>query len=248
MVAIGWRIYSLGAVALGLVELTFGALSADWFPVPAPISGYPILAYAVAGALILAGLAANAPRTRMIGALALVAVFAALMLILDLPHALAKPAVWVEWQAMAEIVVMTLGGTLAYAATPGVDETRAVAVGRIVRFLFGLCLPVFGVSHFVYAKLTASLVPVWLPPSQLVWAYVTGLAQIAAGLAVLSGVQARLAAILLTVMYAIFGLLAQLPTIIAVPSSHDNWAENAINLILLGAAWSLADSLSKPKP
>ena len=51
----------------------------------------------------------------------------------------------------------------------------------------------------------------------------------------------RLAAVLLTLMYVIFGVLVHLPSIIASPSSHDNWAENAINLLLIGAAWSLAD-------
>jgi uncharacterized membrane protein YphA (DoxX/SURF4 family) len=63
----------------------------------------------------------------------------------------------------------------------------------------------------------------------------------------LTGIQARLAAILLTAMYVIFGLLVHLPSVMADPSSHSNWAENAINLILTGAAWRLADSLARPK-
>ncbi len=120
-------------------------------------------------------------------------------------------------------------------------------MARIAWLAFGLCVLVFGISHLAYAKFTASLVPAWLPPSQLFWAYVTGLAQVAAGLALLSGVQARLAAILLTVMYATFGVLVHIPLVIADPSSHNNWAENAINLILTGAAWCLADSLWKTR-
>ena len=245
--AIGWRVYSLGVVALGLVELRFNSLSADWLPVSTHTPGYTILVYVVAGLLMLAGFAMNAPRARAPGAAALVFVFAAVLMALELPHAVMKPTVWVEWQAIAEIVVMALGGVLAYVGTSDVNESCAAATAQIARLVFGMCLLVFGVSHFVYAKFTASLVPIWLPPSQLTWTYVTGVAQIAAGLAMASGIKARLAAILLTVMYAIFGALAQLPTIIADPSSHDNWAENAVNLILLGAAWSLVDSLSKSK-
>ena len=110
---------------------------------------------------------------------------------------------------------------------------------------FGACLLIFGASHFVYARFTASLVPLWLPPAQLFWAYATGVAQIAAGLAMLSGVQARLAAILLTVMYAAFSVLVHVPSVIAHPSSQANWTENGINLLLAGAAWVLAESLSK---
>ncbi|MGH7010399.1 MAG: DoxX family membrane protein, partial [Caulobacteraceae bacterium] len=119
----------------------------------------------------------------------------------------------------------------------------AARTALLARWAFGLCLLVFGVSHFVYAKFTASLVPPWLPPSQMVWVWATGAAQIAAGLAMLSGVLAPLAAVLLTIMYIVFGALVQAPTVIAHPASQADWTENAINLILVGAAWTLADSL-----
>ncbi len=105
-------------------------------------------------------------------------------------------------------------------------------------------LLIFGVSHFVYARFTAALAPAWLPPSPLFWTYATGMAQIAAGVAMLSGICAPLAAVSLTMMYAAFGILVHIPAVIARPSSHGRWAENAINLILTGAAWCLADSLS----
>jgi hypothetical protein len=48
-------------------------------------------------------------------------------------------------------------------------------------------------------------------------------------------------------MYLAFGALVHIRSILADPSSHANWAENGINLILAGAAWGLADSLSKEK-
>jgi len=139
--------------------------------------------------------------------------------------------------------VMALGGVLAYVRSPGAREAASLA--RAARLVFGLCLLVFGVSHFVYVKLTASMVPAWLPPSQTVWAYLTGAAQIAAGVAMLSGVQARLAAILLTAMYALFSLLVHIPTLVAAPKSLDSWTENGINLVLTGAAWALADTLTR---
>ena len=70
---------------------------------------------------------------------------------------------------------------------------------------------------------------------------------IAAGLAILTGVQARLAAILLTAMYASFTPLVHLPLVMADPSSHFNWSENALNLALTGVAWVVADSLPRPR-
>lgn len=248
MNAIGRRVYGLGAAGLGIVVLAWGVVPQDWLPVPAHNSAWRPLAYAAAAVLIAAGLAINFARVASIAALALAGLFVSGMLVLELPPALAKPADWVGWQAIAESTAMALGGVIAYAQARGRGATRVAAFARIARWLFGACLLVFGVSHFVYAKLTASLVPAWLPPSRLAWTYITGVAQIAAGLAMLTGVRARLAAILLAVMYAIFGALVHIPSILADPSSQANWAENAINLILLGVAWSVADSLETPLP
>jgi uncharacterized membrane protein YphA (DoxX/SURF4 family) len=247
MGAIGRRVYGLGAVVLGVPALVLGDFAALGLPVPVAMPGQQILLYASAGLLVVAGLATNAPRTPAIGALLLAAFFSFWLLALHLPIALAKPATWVSWEGVAETAVSALGGVLAYALAPGIGETRAAAIVRIVRPLFGVGLLVFGASEFIYAKFTASLVPDWLPPSQLFWTYATGAAQIAAGLAIVSGVRARLAAMLLTAMYVSFSLVVHLPRLIANPASHGNWAENGVNLILAGAAWGLAEALGAEK-
>ncbi len=104
---------------------------------------------------------------------------------------------------------------------------------------------IWGGAHFVYMSLTAPLVPRWLPPGQVFWGYLTGACFIAAGLAILTGVKARLAAILLTVMIASFGVLANGRALVADLSSHWNWTESALNLALIGAAWVVADSLAE---
>ena len=191
--------------------------------------------------LVLAGLAINWPRTAAIGSLALAGFFAACLVALHLRHAAVEPMVWVSWEAVAETIVMALGGVLAWIGTRGVGEGRAAMIWRIARPLFGLCLMVFGTSEFVYAGYTAAMVPAWVPPTQLFWAYATGAAQIAAGLAIVSGIQARLAAILLTTMYLIFTLIVHLPRVIEDPSVPLRWAENGVNLVLAGAAWLLVE-------
>ncbi len=93
-------------------------------------------------------------------------------------------------------------------------------------------------------NLTVPLVPKWLPPSQVFWAFATGIGHIASGIALLTGIQARLAAILLTAMYASFQALVHVPMLVADPSSHYIWGENAINLALTGAAWVVAESIA----
>src|SRR5204863_7013086 len=121
------------------------------------------------------------------------------------------------------------------------DPTLARRLTRAGQLMFGVCALLFGGAHFLYTNLTAPLVPKWLPPSQEFWGYATGIAHIAAGLAILSGVQARLAAILLTVMFASFTPLVHLRMLLADPGNHGIWTENAANLAFTGVAWVVAE-------
>jgi hypothetical protein len=60
-------------------------------------------------------------------------------------------------------------------------------------------------------------------------------------------VQARLAAILLTAMYASFTPLVHIPMLLADPSKQFIWSENALNLVLVGVAWVVADRSRIPE-
>jgi uncharacterized membrane protein YphA (DoxX/SURF4 family) len=244
VMSIGARVYGLGAVALGIPGLILGKFGAMGLALPASMASRP-LAMVLAAYLILAGLALNLKRTAAVGALALAAVFGLRVLALELPRAIAAPTTWVSWEVVAEPLVMALGGLLAFLLVRDRRTDRAAMLAHVLPRIFGACLIVFGISEFVYAAFTASLVPAWLPPSQLFWAWVTGICQIAAGLALLSGVKARLAAILLTAMYLVFTLIVHLPRVIADPSAIGAWSENGVNLVLMGAAWVLVDALGR---
>jgi uncharacterized membrane protein YphA (DoxX/SURF4 family) len=63
--------------------------------------------------------------------------------------------------------------------------------------------------------------------------YATGVGSVAAGVAILTGVQARLAAILVSTMLASFALLVHQPTLLADHSIHMNWTESAVNLAVI---------------
>jgi uncharacterized membrane protein YphA (DoxX/SURF4 family) len=236
---IGRRVFGVGAATMGATVVAFHLLA------PAHSPANEALAFAEAAILILGGVALNLPRVAPIGAALLAAYFAACALLLAGPAVIAKPLVVGSWENFAEQAALAAGGAVAYALTIGAPNGRSRTVAHAGRLVFGLCLLVFGAAHFAYAKYTASLVPAWLPPGQMAWTYITGVAQIAAGLAMLSGVQARLAAILLTIMYGLFGLLVHAPLILGSSHTRFYWDEFFINLALMGVAWVMVDMVGR---
>jgi uncharacterized membrane protein YphA (DoxX/SURF4 family) len=179
------------------------------------------------------------------GAAALAAYYALIVVVLMNGRvALAHHTEFGAYSGAAEQLAIAAAALIIYAASAKIDAATSARLTRLGQLAFGVCALLFGGAHFFYMKLTVPLVPKWLPPTQEFWAYATGIAHIAAGVAILSGVQARLAAVLLTVMFASFTPLVHVPMLLADPS-HSNWSENALNLALIGAGWVVAESLAR---
>ena len=246
--AFGWRVYGLGVMALGVVCLAWGDFDPGQ-PVPKDFSGRTALAYAAAVFMLVAGAAVEWRRTTAWAAAALTAYYALIVVVLMNGRVvLAHYAEFGSYSGAAEQLAITVGGLIVYAASARIDTALAARLTRLGQLAFGVCVLFFGGAHFFYMNLTAPLVPKWLPPTQEFWAYATGIGHIAAGVAILTGVRAHLAAILLTAMFASFTPLVHVPMLLADPASHMNWSENALNLALIGAAWVVADSLARPRP
>jgi uncharacterized membrane protein YphA (DoxX/SURF4 family) len=243
--SVALRVYGLAAMALGLVGLCSGDFAAVWQPVPKSLPSRTALAYLVAAIFLAAGLAMQLKRSARIGALILTVLYSTGVVLLHLPQIVTKPSVFVEWSGAAEQLALVAGGLLAYAFCAPSRTENMQRVVKIAQYLFGVCLLFFGAAHLFYLKPTADFVPAWIPPGQLFWAYATAAGHFAAGVAILSGVATRLAAILLTVMFIAFSILVHAPNLFADPS-HFNWAANAINFALVASAWLIAASYVSP--
>jgi uncharacterized membrane protein YphA (DoxX/SURF4 family) len=214
-------------------------------PVPKDFPARTALAYAAAVFMLAMGVAIEWRRTTAWGAAALTAYFALVVVFLMNGRVLlGHYAEVLPYESIAIQFAITAGGFIVYASSATIDVVRASRLTRLGQVAFGVCALVFGVAHFVYLNLTAPLVPKWLPPSQEFWAYATGIGHIAAGVAILVGVHARLAAILLTIMFVSFTVLVHAPMLMAEPANHWILNENAVNIALIGAAWVVADSLA----
>jgi len=245
--AFGWRVWALGILALALICFAWGDFDSGQ-PVPKAFPGRTVLAYAAAALMLIASLAVQWRRTTAWGAAALTAYYGLIVaIVMNGRLVLAHPTEFGAYSGVAEQLALAAGGLIVYAANAKIDAALAARLTRVGQMTFGVCALLFGGAHFFYMNLTAPLVPKWLPPSQEFWGYATGIGHIAAGVAILTGVQARLAAILLTAMYASFTLLVHAPMLLADPSSHFIWSENALNLALIGTAWVVADSLAGPR-
>lgn len=242
--ALGWRVYGIGVVAVGLVSFAFGDFHTGQ-PVPKGFPDRVLLAYLANAFLVIGGAVLQWRRLKAWAAAALTAYFGVIVvLLMDGPSLIRHPTIFGGYEGTAIELAIAAAGLIIYASGDDIEPELAERLTRVGQLTFGACALVFGAAHFVYLKYTASLVPDWLPPSQTFWAVVCGIAHIAAGIAILTGVYARLAAVLLTIMFAAFTPLVHVPLLVSDPHKYFYWTENTINILLTGAAWVIADSLA----
>lgn len=235
--------FALGAILLGAVGIWFHDFAMQWQSVPA---GFPFrtqFAVVTGLLLILGGGETLSGKFSRAGALLLGCIYGLWLLILHVPLVIAKPSDFGTWNGVAEIVFMIAGAVTLYTAAAGAVSDR---VAHGVCIATGLAALVFGAAHFKYAEFTATMVPAWIPPSQIFWAYATGVAHLAAGLSLLSGIRARLGATLLAVMMALFVVLVHVPRVVAAPDELLQWIMLGVALSLSGSAWLIRKHATSP--
>ena len=227
---------------LGLIRRDFAPL---WQPVPEGVPARALLIYLCALVPLGCGIGLLWRRAAAVAARVLLVYLLLWLLLLRLPLTFASFTVDVWYSSCQTAVVVAAAWVLHAWFAPDRDGRRpGFAAGdrgvRIARVLYGLPLIPFGLAHFLYLQATAPLVPGWLP-APVAWAYFTGGTFIAAGIAVITGVCARLAATLSALQIGLFTALVWVPVVMA-GASDAQWGEFIVSWALTSAAWVVADS------
>lgn len=239
----GRILFGLSIAVLGALGIAFHDFAFAWQLVPKDIAGHDALAIMSGVFVIASGIALLVPRTARLSALALAIYLFVFVLVARVPHVVAQPLLEANWYGLGETLVLVAGAWTIFATRPvhcgqAFAKLDSVRLGQI---LFALALPALGLAHFFYVDQTAPLIPAWLP-FHVPLAYFTGGAHIAAGLAILLGILAWLAATLEAVMVSVFTLLVWVPAVIAAPRITYNRVELTLSAAIAGAAWAVAES------
>ncbi len=241
----GRPVYGLAAVAFGVIALAWHDFN-SWQQIRA-LGNVPhreTLVYIVAAIEIAGGLAIQWQRSARAGALILFVIYF-IFALLWTPFIAAKPFVYDPWGNFFEQFSLVSGALVVYGSFAPENSGRRWSLARIGTLFFGICVISFTLEQLFYLSATVAFVPKWIPPGPMFWGVTTTIAFALAAIALLSGRFALLASRLLTAMIISFGLLVWLPRLIADPHRLMNWAGNAENLGIAGAAWIVTDWLSQ---
>jgi uncharacterized membrane protein len=244
---VGHVLFASTMIALGILGLIKGDFAAIWEPMIRGVPAREMLVYLCAVVSLACGVGLFWRRTAALAARVLIGYLVIWFLLLKVPAIFLKPVSQDSWSGCGETAVVVAAAWVLYVWFASEWDRRHLALvsgGKglyIARALYALALIPFGVAHFNFINETAALIPNWIP-FHLALAYFTGGAFIVAGVAMLIGVCARLAAALSTFQMGMFTLLVWIPIIAAGSSNDFQWSETIISWTLTAAAWVVTDS------
>jgi len=232
----GRAIFATAIAGLGVQCLLRGNV----VPVLEPVSSssLPLIGWITGLVLVAAALLTMLRPTAHYGAAMIAAMLLLWVLLLHVPALASAPTNGGEWTGALETFALSGAAIVLFGLTRGAN--RASTIGRI---LYGVAMPGFGVLHFIYVVYTASVIPNWIP-AHVFFAYAMGVAHIASGLSLLTGVLSRLAARLTAAMFGSWVIILHVPRMLAHPDRPGEWTSMLIATGMCGGALLIASALS----
>ncbi len=138
-------------------------------------------------------------------------------------------------------VAFVLGAIFSIESSEPAEPLEATA--NFGRLLVAVSLAVFGVQHFMYHGLVASLIPSWMP-ARVFLAYFAGAAFIAAAVSFATGKLARLAGLALALVFLIFIVTLHAPLVAHSLYSANLWSSALVALTMCSVGLIIAESFS----
>jgi uncharacterized membrane protein len=243
----GLCLFVAGLIGLGVIGVAVRDFALVWQPVPEGLPARHAVAVGVGVLMILLGLGLSIRATRALAArilLPYLVVWAAL----KIPAVIAAPKMEAVYLGLGELTLLLSGGWTLFAAFAELapDSPLGFLAGergmKLARILFAVSIIPIGLSHIVYADVTAGFVPSYFP-YRLGWAYLTGAGQIASGLGVLFGVLPQIAAWAEAGQITLYTLLVWGGAIAHAPKTRMAWTAFFISWIFGAAAWVVAQNV-----
>lgn len=207
--------------------------------------GEIVLVYLFTAALVATALAIATGKRARTASLLLGFLFLALFLFCHVPF-----ETWVDpagghigaWNNAFKESAFAGAAFIVAGSYPGKPDL--VGLGRV---LFAATMIIFGVEHFLFAEFVKALVPGWIP-GELFWTYFAGAALIAAGVGFITGIQLRLAGLLLGTAIFIWFLVLHIPRAAVAPVSDNGNELTSVfeSLGYSGIAFLLAYGHARP--
>jgi uncharacterized membrane protein len=204
-------VFAIGMIAMGAMCVVYRDFAYGWQPVPEFRPGRDVLAVFCGVLMIAFSLGLLFRKTAPTAARVMLA-FLSLWIALKVPALFVAPQREGVWLGIGEIGMLLAGGLVLFAhlSNLGASRMSRSLTGhqgiRVAQIVFGLSVIPVGLSHLVYGHITASLVPSWLP-FRLYVAYITGMAQMACGVALLFSLLPSMAAFIEAGLLALFAFL-----------------------------------------
>jgi uncharacterized membrane protein len=247
IVSAGHAVFAVTMIGLGILGIIKSEFVPIWKGVPKTIPAREVLPYLCAFVSLTTGIGLLWKRTAVFASRVLLTYLLIWMVLFRISHLFFAHIALPYWWACGESAVMVAAAWVLYVwfANDQNQNRFDFAAGekglRIARVLYGLGMIPFGIAHFVYLQFTVPLVPGWLP-WHVFWAYFTGVTFIAAGLAMITNLYARLAATLSTLQMGLFTVLVWIPLVSAGRANEFQIGEFIDSITLTAAAWVVAES------
>jgi uncharacterized membrane protein len=243
----GLCLFVTGLIGLGIIAVIVGDFAMVWQPVPEWVPARHAVAVGTGVLMILLGVGLSFGVSRA-WAVRILLVYLVVWAALKIPAVIAAPKMEAVYLGLGELTLLLSGGWTLFAHFAGLAPGSPLGflAGergiRMARYLFAISIIPIGLSHLVYADITAGYVPHWLP-YRVGWAYLTGAGQMASGVGVLFGVLPRVAAWAEAGQIALYTFLVWGAAILSAPKTRLAWTAFFISWIFGAAAWVVAQNV-----